>query len=323
MNSQFQITEKNEDNLFHQVCIKNKITGEFICILPNLGARLNSVFLRFDDLLVPVLRELKDENLKSKDDIFNNAKLFPFANRVSKGRYTFQNRLYELPLNYKEEGNACHGLLYNERFNIISKNSFEEYAEVELVYESTNKIKGYPFCFKLSVIYKLKLNGEVIVTTTVLNLNDKEILFSDGWHPYYCLNKSIDDFTIEFNAIEKLELNKNNIPSGMVYKLNNYPFKRIDLKNKKLDALFRYSLSNQGNFINIIPHTEPYKLKIWHEAGMNKYNYLILYIPPDRKSIAVEPMTSSIDAFNNKDGLIILKPRESWSASFGFSIQKQ
>jgi aldose 1-epimerase len=56
---------------------------------------------------------------------------------------------------------------------------------------------------------------------------------------------------------------------------------------------------------------------------MNKYNYVVLYIPPDRNSIAVEPMTSSIDAFNNKEGLIILKPEEFWSASMGFSLLKQ
>jgi len=323
MKNQFQITELNENTLFHQVFIKNIITDEFISILPNLGARLNSAFLRFEDLLMPVLKELKDENLKSNDDIFNNAKLFPFANRVRKGRYTFQNRLYELSINYIEEENACHGFLYNARFKILSKNILNEYAEVELEYESINQMEGYPFCFKISVIYKFTLTGEVIITTKVFNLNDKEILFSDGWHPYYCLNKSVDDLTIEFNAAERLELNQNNIPSGKVYNLNNHTFHSINLKNKNLDDLFRYSPDNKVNFINIIPNKFPYKLNIWHEAGVNKYNYLVLYIPPDRKSIAVEPMTSSIDAFNNMDGLIVLKPKESWSASFGFSLLKQ
>ncbi len=323
MKNQFQIIELNENTLFHQVFIKNIITSEFISILPNLGARLNSAFLRFEDLLMPVLKELKDENLTSNDDIFNNAKLFPFANRVRKGKYTFQNRLYELPINYKEEENACHGFLYNTRFKILSKNILKEYAEVELEYESTNKMEGYPFCFKITIIYKFTLEGEVIITTKVFNLNDNEILFSDGWHPYYCLNTSVDDFTVEFNAEEKLELNQNNIPSGKVFNMNSNSCNHIDLKNKSLNDLFRYSPDNKVNFINIIPNKFPYKLNIWHEAGMKKYNYLVLYIPPDRKSIAVEPMTSSIDAFNNKDGLIILKPKESWSASMGFSLAKK
>jgi hypothetical protein len=48
MNSQFQITEQNEKTLFHQVNIKNKITGELISILPNLGARLNSAEFKIE-----------------------------------------------------------------------------------------------------------------------------------------------------------------------------------------------------------------------------------------------------------------------------------
>jgi aldose 1-epimerase len=167
------------------------------------------------------------------------------------------------------------------------------------------------------------MNGEVTITTNVFNLNDKEILFSDGWHPYYSLSKSVDDFKIVFNVSEKLELNHKNIPSGIVNLLNQNSYQQIELKNKNLDDLFRYSQENKINFINIIPDNSDYKLEIWHEAGANKYNYLVLYIPPDRNSIAIEPMTSSIDAFNNKDGLIILKPQESWSASFGFYLHKK
>jgi len=323
IDSQFQIKEQNKNSLFHQVNIKNKVTGELISILPNLGARLNSALLKFNDLLIPVVKELKDENLKSNDDIFNNAKLFPFANRIRRGRYTFQNKLYELPINYKAEENACHGFLYNTKFNILSKNIAREYAEVELEYESTNKMEGYPFYFKMRVIYKLSLTGEVTTITKVINLNDREILFSDGWHPYYCLNNSVDDLTIELNAEEKLELDQNNIPSGAVYKLNNGSPHNIDLINNNLDDLFRFSPDNKNNFINIIPQKLHYKLSIWHESGMKKYNYVVLYIPPDRNSIAVEPMTSSIDAFNNKEGLVILKPNEFWSASIGFSLIKK
>lgn len=323
MKTRFEIAEQNENSMFNQICIKNIITGEYISILPKLGARLNAAHLRFEEQLIQVIRELKDENLKSNDDIFNNAKLFPFANRIRKGKYTFQNSVHEFPINYPEEENACHGFLYDAGFNLISKNIQNDFAEVELEHKSTNKIEGYPFCFRMTVIYKFTAHGEIIITTSVFNLNNKEILFSDGWHPYYYLNNSIDNFVIEFNADEKLELNEFNIPNGVINKLNNNSHHRIELKNINLDDLFRYSSSNAVNLIDIIPEKSSYKISIWQESGNNKYNYLVLYTPPDRKSIAIEPMTSSIDAFNNKDGLIILKPGETWSASMGFSLQKK
>ena len=59
---------------------------------------------------------------------------------------------------------------------------------------------------------------------------------------------------------------------------------------------------------------------MWQETGTNKYNFLQVYIPPSREMIALEPMTSNIDAFNNKDHLIILEPGKKWSASFGFYL---
>ncbi len=58
-------------------------------------------------------------------------------------------------------------------------------------------------------------------------------------------------------------------------------------------------------------------INIWQQTGKWKYNYLQVFIPPSKKSIAVEPMTCAADAFNNKMGLIILNPKKSFSTSCG------
>ena len=115
---------------------------------------------------------------------------------------------------------------------------------------------------------------------------------------------------------------ENKIPNGIRFPLNGSPVQQIDLKNKTLDDVFKYSSENKINFVNIFSKESATRLSIWHEAGFNKYNYLVLYTPPDRKSIAVEPMTSNINAFNSKEGLIIIEPGESWSASYGFSLKE-
>ena len=59
---------------------------------------------------------------------------------------------------------------------------------------------------------------------------------------------------------------------------------------------------------------------LWQETGDRKYNFLQVYIPPDRCSIAIEPMTCSTNAFNNKEGLIILKPGEKFEAAYGVRL---
>lgn len=43
---------------------------------------------------------------------------------------------------------------------------------------------------------------------------------------------------------------------------------------------------------------------------------------PDRRSIAIQPMSGCIDAFNNKDSLLILKPNEEWKGMFGIKLKK-
>jgi aldose 1-epimerase len=40
------------------------------------------------------------------------------------------------------------------------------------------------------------------------------------------------------------------------------------------------------------------------------YNFLQIYTPPHRKSIALEPLTGAPDAWNNKIGMIALLPDE-------------
>ena len=320
MNSQFQIEEKNENTLFHQVNIKNKITGEFISILPALGARLNAAHLNSNEKLIAVLSELKSPDIKTNDELFNNAILFPFAGRIRKGYYTFQNQSYQLPLNYSHEGNACHGFLYDKKFVMVSKNISEEFAEVELSYYSSKINDGYPFLFNVAVVYRLSGNGQVTILTKVENQSRSEMLFSYGLHPYYTLGNSVDDLVLEFNAKEKIELDKFNVPSGARIQSNNGKPTQINLSEKELDDVFKLTSESGRNEIYLISKKTEVVLRIWQESGVNKYNYLVLYIPPHRKSIAIEPMTSCIDSFNNKEGLVIIEPEETWSASLGFSL---
>ena len=322
MDAQFQIENVGEGTKFHQLIIKNTDTKELISILPELGARVNAAHLIADENLVPVLKELDNADFKSNDDLFNNAKLFPFAGRIRNGVYSFQKKTHQLPLNYPEEENACHGFLYKEKFDVLSKNTFSNFAEVELGYSSKDGFDGYPFNFKIIVTHRLSGTGQVTTSTTVENLSNVQILFSDGWHPYYVLGNLIDDLVIEFKGNEKIELNKNKVPTGRRIKLNNREINKIEIADKKLDDVFKLSSEIGRNEINLVSKKTGNILNIWHESGVNKYNYLVLYTPPDRKSIAIEPITSNIDSFNSKEDIIILNPGTKWSAFYGFELNK-
>ena len=67
-----------------------------------------------------------------------------------------------------------------------------------------------------------------------------------------------------------------------------------------------YHAESGRNGVNLVSRKTGIILNIWQESSRNKYNYLVLYTPPDRKSIAIEPITSNIDSFNSKEDVIIL-----------------
>ena len=69
----------------------------------------------------------------------------------------------------------------------------------------------------------------------------------------------------------------------------------------------------------VILANEEGKLTYWQEAGTGKYNFIQIFTPPHRNCIALEPMTSNIDTFNNKDGLVILQSGESLGGKFGYN----
>ncbi|MCY7409991.1 MAG: hypothetical protein LH473_06945, partial [Chitinophagales bacterium] len=57
------------------------------------------------------------------------------------------------------------------------------------------------------------------------------------------------------------------------------------------------------------------RLIVGQQTGPGKLNYLVCYTPSNRDSIAIEPLTANVDAFNNGEGLTILQPGETLSGS--------
>ena len=51
------------------------------------------------------------------------------------------------------------------------------------------------------------------------------------------------------------------------------------------------------------------------KASMQDFPYFQVFTPPHRSSVALEPMSCTVDAFNNGGGLVRLMPGATWGAS--------
>ena len=87
-----------------------------------------------------------------------------------------------------------------------------------------------------------------------------------------------------------------------------------------------FVLKKEKNFENILAAVElksdSKSLQIWQKAGQEQYNTIQIYTPPDRMSIAIEPMTAEPDTLNHHRDLIVIRPGESRTFSFGAKFKK-
>lgn len=314
----FKITKTKQKNLL-KIKVINISTGEYITIIPEFGAVLSEIVLLKSNELYSLL----DGNLTldsfSGTNIFKGAKLFPFPNRIKKGQYEFNEKYYSLPINYKEENNSVHGFVYNKQFHIYKESVNDNKAEISFNYLYNGGLQGFPFPFEIILTYLLHNKEGITLKTKVKNISYQAFPFGDGWHPFFRFGKKIDELYLKFDSKEIMITDKNLIPIGK---------KPFDLFNEftkigktEFDNCFLLNSNKKIQTVEIYDQKCQNKILFWFESGKNKYNYLQIYTPPKRNSIAIEPMTCNINAFNNKEGLQILKPNKFFKIKCGIKLK--
>jgi aldose 1-epimerase len=270
---------------------------------------------------ISILKKVDWVRSVKRDDIFTNAKLSPFAGRIKNGQYTFNNIQYDLFRNYPEENNACHGFIYNKKFKVIRQINNNKNASCTLEYLYKNDNQGYPFTYSITLTYKLSAGEGLTCTTEIVNLSGSVIPVSDGWHHYFDLGVPVEKLILKLDNLDLIELDSCGIPDGRKkeYKIFDVPCK---IGGRHFDSCFKFKTKGKAE-TELISNERNINLLIWQDTGPGKYDYLVIYTPPDRKSIAIEPLTSNINSFNNHEGLILLPPDEKFVSEFGMYLSKR
>jgi len=296
----------------------NILTGEYVSILPAWGGNINELVLLNNSLLHPIIAgDTSIESLSGNPvNFYRGAKLSPFPNRIEVGKYTFQDRVYTLDRN--NGAHSLHGLLWNLPFIITHEESTTDFAEVELIYDYISNYSGYPFSYSISILFRLE-PSQLSCFTTIQNTGGKTMPIGDGWHPYFSMNKKIDSLTLKLPDCKQLEMDAY-IPTGN-YVSSDFFQPEISLKDLMLDHCFELSATDGIVETEIIDRDNAQKIVVWQECSDIGYAFIQIYTPPDRMSIAIEPMTCAPNSFNNKKGLIELEPNEHIHLSFGIQLK--
>ena len=305
---------------FKIVELQNKNSGEFAAVNIDFGAAIQQIGLRKNDKVIEVLDTYSSPEAIINDfsQTYKGAKLFPFPNMVKNGQYIFEGINYQLPLNWVEDGHSIHGFVADKTFKVIEKIATDDGAFVIVNYEH-GICESYPFSFLLTIKYSLTSNG-FSATTTVSNTGQKSMPYGDGWHPYFLFDEmDADNVFLKLPPSAVVEIDEHFIPTGKMIENRNY-INFNQLGNLHLDTCFHLDCPGAIAVTQLWHKQKDIGINIWQQTGREKYNYVLIYTPPGRKSIAVEPMTCAPDAFNNHQGLILLKPSEVFEASFGVQL---
>lgn len=281
--------------------LKNAVNSTSARISLDEGGSIEG--LKFDNEYVIKLQP----NFKYKDS-YASSILFPFANRIEKGQYSFKEKDYQLACN--ESGkNALHGLVHNKQFQLIEKIENINFSSVTICFEEIEEREGFPFNYKIYITYTLSKN-KIKIAVKIENTGTNSFPFTLGWHPYF-VSKDLYHSSLSFKSNKKIEFDKNLITKGII-KASAEELK-IKIQNKQLDDCFILN-SNTIKFI-----TPTYQIQI---ATDQIENYLQIYTPKNSSIIALEPMTGISNSFNNKIGLQTLEPHNKYELKWTVNFSK-
>lgn len=291
-------TTKNDNPLLNEVIISNEKTNLKSSIYPNLGASLQTLSSNGIDLIDGISNNEKGIELYRNN--YNSSILFPAPNRISDGKYTFENNHYQLEINEIGLNNRLHGHVFNKSFSVSKIEESENSAAITFCYVDKGNEVGFPFPYQFDITYTFSKNN-LSLDFKVINTGKTAFPFGIGWHPYFN-TKNLKDSILDFKGNLKYKINEKMIPISETDLTFKTPLK---IENTFLDDCFIIN-EPKTSF-----KTKDYKIEIDFTSKTGK-SYLQVYTPPTRDCIAIEPMTCAPDSFNNKNGLLILEPTKSY-----------
>jgi aldose 1-epimerase len=250
--------------------------------------------------------------------------LVPWPNRIRDGRYRFGGAEHQLPLSEPAKGNALHGLVLWLPF--VAERSGDDRVTLRQVLAPQ---PGYPFALEVAIAYAVSDSG-LVVTTTATNIGDADAPYGSGAHPYLRLGAgTIDGLTLQAPARSWLPSDERSIPLGHHLPVDDGP---CDLRAPRplagcqLDtALTDLERDADGRAWVELASPSGAAVRLWMDE---RHPFLMLFTGdalPDparrRTGIAVEPMTCAPNAFQSGDGLVVLAPGESHTASWGIAAR--
>ncbi|MCS7015205.1 MAG: aldose 1-epimerase [Gemmatales bacterium] len=263
--------------------------------------------------------------------------LFPFPNRIRGGLFFWDERKYQLPINDPQQRNAIHGLVGDVAWSVselpAQQHPMRMTARFQLAEHAPDRRSYWPSDFALTVTWQLALEleaaelawAELSVVVHLTNCGVKPLPFGLGFHPYFAV--PADDAEISVlsaqppgAALCRWELHEL-LPTGRLL-----PLRECD--RRLVQPGEPMPLPPWDDAFRLLPAREDDPLIIWlrdrrrgfslRVQAPSAFRDLVLFVPPHRQAVCIEPYTCVTDAINLHhrgiaSGLRVLMPGQVWT----------
>lgn len=238
--------------------------------------------------------------------------LFPFPNRIRDGVFVHRGKTYRLPKNDSAHANAIHGFAPRNPWRVFGYGTHADnawvHADFQISADAPEAEGLWPGDGMLSVVYRM-IPDRLRIEMRVRNTGDEPFPFGVGLHPYFRLPGDDPD-------VSRYVLN---LPARSVWKLaQNLPTGEKDRVPDELNwnrprAILATPLDTVYGDLGAIEeeagglvlrgtlgHADrPGRLELWTTLDFRE---MVVFVPPHRKAICLEPYTCVTDAVNLQGG---------------------
>ena len=240
---------------------------------------------------------------------FRGDLLAPWPNRIRDGRYSIDNREFQLPINEKDRNNALHGLINGLNWRVRDKTTSEVVLTATLP-----ACDFYPSTLQLLVRYQLNKDG-LTWSLAAKNIGTEKAPYGASIHPYLVAqpDEHVDDWVLTLPADTVLDVDEERLlPLDLLpVAEKNFDFKKGALIHQRLiDHAFKVESSALERRVDVrakngrgvrmeFDRSSPW-IQIHTSDRIGERS--------NRTCLAVEPMSCPPDAFNSGIDLIWLQP---------------
>jgi aldose 1-epimerase len=253
--------------------------------------------------------------------------LFPFPGRLRGSELQFGGQTWPIGDLDDRLGNAIHGYVLNRPWQVVERSDARVVGEFHASKQAPEVLAKWPADFRLRVAYEV-LDASLACEIMIANPGDRPLPLGLGLHPYFRVPLgpagAANDCVVTVPAGEYWE-QAAMLPTGQRLPADNGLAISRGLKfaDMQLDHCFGALRCDGGSCRTTI--RDPTSRHRMTQTFDSFFHYCVVYNPPHREAVCVEPYSCLPDAYalagrGIDTGLRILEPGQSLTTSVSIAV---